>query len=244
MSFGTGYNFEPDTKARATEVNQNFTWFRGHYLPITVSNTWINTSGVYDLGSSSFQWRNLFLSGSLTGTTYALGGTYSLGGNYSLGGTFSLTGNYTFAGTLTVAGSVWPYFSVFRTEAFQNSITGVDKIQWTGKDSDTNSDFDNATNYRFTPTVIGKYLFTIQISWASVASGEALRLFLYKNGSEIRKDEITAHSSGAPRNHIVSMEETNTITDYFECFAQNPNTNSSNLFGGKAETFWMGSRIA
>jgi len=72
MSFGTGYNFTPDTKARATEVNQNFTWFRGHYLPITVSNTWINTNAVYDIGSSSFQWRDIHFSGTMPSGTISL----------------------------------------------------------------------------------------------------------------------------------------------------------------------------
>ena len=65
MSFGTGYNFTANTKARGGEVNSNFTWFRGHYLPITVSNTWANTTGVYDLGSSSYAFRDVHFTGTM-----------------------------------------------------------------------------------------------------------------------------------------------------------------------------------
>ena len=67
MSGSTGYNFTANTKARASEVNLNFEWFRGHYLPVTQSGTWANTTGVYDLGSSSYQWNNLYLSGRIIG---------------------------------------------------------------------------------------------------------------------------------------------------------------------------------
>lgn len=67
MSGSTGYNFAANTKARASEVNLNFEWFRGHYLPVTQSGTWANTTGVYDLGSSSFAFRNLYLTGQIIG---------------------------------------------------------------------------------------------------------------------------------------------------------------------------------
>ena len=65
MAGTTGYNFSPNTKARSSEVNQNFEWFRGHYLPVTQSGTWANTSSVNDIGSSAFQWRDAYISGRL-----------------------------------------------------------------------------------------------------------------------------------------------------------------------------------
>lgn len=60
MSAGTGYNFVSLTLARAAQVNENFQWFRGHYLPITQSGTWANTTSVMDLGSVAFKWRKLY----------------------------------------------------------------------------------------------------------------------------------------------------------------------------------------
>lgn len=61
MAFGVGYNFSANTLARASQVNENFAWFRGTYLPITQSNTWANTNSIYDLGSSSFHWANAYV---------------------------------------------------------------------------------------------------------------------------------------------------------------------------------------
>lgn len=65
MSGTNGFNFSPGPLIKSSEMNQNFEWFRGHYLPITQSGTWANTTGVYDLGSNAYKWRNLYLSGSL-----------------------------------------------------------------------------------------------------------------------------------------------------------------------------------
>ncbi|MDI6756448.1 MAG: hypothetical protein QME32_00330 [Endomicrobiia bacterium] len=73
MSGATGYNFTAGTPARANEVNKNFEWFRGHYLPVTQSGTWANTSAVYDLGSSTQRWRAIYLedtSTALAGNTF------------------------------------------------------------------------------------------------------------------------------------------------------------------------------
>ena len=66
MAGSNGYNFVAGTKARGTEVNSNFEWFRGHYLPVTQSGTWANTTGIYDLGSSSFTWRAIYLANTST----------------------------------------------------------------------------------------------------------------------------------------------------------------------------------
>jgi hypothetical protein len=59
------------------------------------------------------------------------------------------------------------------------------KIQFNSEDFDTDSCYDNATNYRFTPTVAGKYLIGTQIRMLS--DGNTLlattNVILYKNGS-------------------------------------------------------------
>lgn len=61
MSFGTGFNFTANTLARASQVNQNFLWFRGSFLPITQSNTWDTENAVSDLGAESFHWLNAYV---------------------------------------------------------------------------------------------------------------------------------------------------------------------------------------
>lgn len=81
---------------------------------------------------------------------------------------------------------------------------------------DTNNNYDNATNYRFTPTVAGYYYFTVA-GFASIATGQREIVSVYKNGSEA----ITALNTGTTVNGgvgaIVSgMLYANGSTDYFE----------------------------
>src|SRR3990172_5712374 len=65
MSGSVGYNFTANTTIKSTEVNSNFEWVRGHYLPVNQTGTWNNTTGVYDLGSATAKWRHGYLSGNL-----------------------------------------------------------------------------------------------------------------------------------------------------------------------------------
>ena len=66
MSFTTGYNFTPNTFARAGEINDNFKGMRGHFLPITQSGAWETTNAVYDLGSAAKKWKAGYFSGTIS----------------------------------------------------------------------------------------------------------------------------------------------------------------------------------
>lgn len=56
------YNFSPNTKARATQVNTNFGVLRGHNLPID-PNTAAATDLTWDLGSDDHRWRYGYVQG-------------------------------------------------------------------------------------------------------------------------------------------------------------------------------------
>lgn len=51
------YNFTANTKARASQVNNNFDVIRGHFIPIHVIAA-TSADNTYDLGSSEYKWRN------------------------------------------------------------------------------------------------------------------------------------------------------------------------------------------
>lgn len=59
------YSFNPSTTIRSAEVNNNFNFIRGHIYPIDGSLTAF-ANNAYDLGSSSFGWRGLYLGSSAT----------------------------------------------------------------------------------------------------------------------------------------------------------------------------------
>lgn len=55
----TFYTFTANSKARASQVNNNFSIFRGHLLPID-PNTITATDMTYDLGSDEHRWNNVY----------------------------------------------------------------------------------------------------------------------------------------------------------------------------------------
>jgi hypothetical protein len=62
------YNFSPNTKARALQVQNNFDVFRGHLLPIHPS-TATSSNNTYDIGSSEHRWRNAYFNSAFMGST-------------------------------------------------------------------------------------------------------------------------------------------------------------------------------
>jgi hypothetical protein len=63
------YTFASNTKARASQVNNNFDVFRGHILPID-PNTQTAINNTYALGSTEYRWNNLYSTEiNLTGAT-------------------------------------------------------------------------------------------------------------------------------------------------------------------------------
>lgn len=58
------FSFTAGTKARANQVNTNFDNLRGHLIPTNV-NTASAVDATWDMGSTDYQWRNVYFSGSL-----------------------------------------------------------------------------------------------------------------------------------------------------------------------------------
>jgi hypothetical protein len=54
------YNFTANTKARASQVNNNFDVFRGHIIPVSTT-TATSDNNTWDLGSNNYQWKDLHI---------------------------------------------------------------------------------------------------------------------------------------------------------------------------------------
>lgn len=142
-----------------------------------------------------------------------------------------------------------PSFSVHRNGTSQNNITGIDKVEWTAEEFDTNDDFDNSSNFRYTPTVAGKYLLSASVHFESVTDGDRLEVYLYKNGVSHKKSAVspgrtigsTAVGGTVP---ITAVVDANGSTDYYEIFAQNVDRDTSEITGDTDITYFTGCRIA
>ena len=112
-------------------------------------------------------------------------------------------------------GGVAPAFSAYQSSAQTLSSGATTKIQFQTEEWDTNSNFDNVTNYRFTPTVAGYYQVNTAIN-ASFSTGE-VALFVYKNGSayKILNDTQTNALYTISGTTLVYL---NGSTDYIEIY--------------------------
>ena len=137
-----------------------------------------------------------------------------------------LTDTFAFTGTVTGAGGV--NTPAFRVKLSTNqSITSATttKIQFNTEDFDTDGCYDNATNYRFTPTVAGKYFIYLGVNYDHSGGSPTLyNSYIYKNGSLF--EQAYKNQVGSSINHYGNNVTVNTIvtmngsTDYIEAFAR------------------------
>lgn len=134
-------------------------------------------------------------------------------------------------------------FSVHRNGVNSGAIADntLTKIQFTTKEIDPLNVFDAVTNYRFTATIAGYYLFTLSTAAATQVAGMITIPLIYKNGAE--------HSRGAGLNQAGSSVTHPQLTriielsigDYIEFYiAWNSSTGSPALAGTKTKTFACG----
>jgi hypothetical protein len=135
----------------------------------------------------------------------------------------NLADNFAFTGTVTGAGGDnKPAFSVTRTSSQTLTASATTKIQGDVELLDTNSDYDNSTNYRFTPTTAGFYQFNLHCQPSRTASNVigGLSIYIYKNGSSALTNSFGVNS--ATENSfgysISGVLEANGSSDYFEAY--------------------------
>lgn len=139
-----------------------------------------------------------------------------------LAGIQTFTGAKTFNGSTTLgalAGAGWPSFSATMGAGQSILHNTMTKVRFDMEDFDTNNDYDAITNYRFTPTVAGKYLLTTQVMSGGAGDGNYITVLLAKNN--VTYSEVREYSSNAGNTitGIVSVVvDANGLGDYFEVF--------------------------
>jgi hypothetical protein len=136
----------------------------------------------------------------------------------------------------------WPSFAAYLSGQQNILATGTTKIAFNAEVFDSNSDYDHATNYRFTPTAAGKYLIHSYLDLANCDAG-TFQCWIYKNGALYAK---VADISGAAGRYIpnTAIIDMNGTTDYIEIFVNS--TTDANFFvnGNSKESRFEASRIA
>ena len=135
----------------------------------------------------------------------------------------NLADTYAFTGTVTGAGGDnKPAFSVTRTSSQTLSSSTTTKIQGDIELLDTNSNYDNSTNYRFTPTTAGFYQFNLHCQPSRTSSNTVggLAIYIYKNGSSALTNSFGVDSAveNSIGYSISGVLEANGSSDYFEAY--------------------------
>lgn len=142
---------------------------------------------------------------------------------------------------ITVNPCFYAYLGSNQTGVATSTYT---KVQLNTKQFDNNSNFDATTNYRWTPTVAGKYIITGTISYASgtITNAGFIAIKFQKNGSTIVGINFCVpNTSGEQAVSVTSVVDFNGSTDYVElyCYAVTGSTATLET----PYTFMAGGRI-
>lgn len=158
----------------------------------------------------------------------------------------NLADDFTFTGTVAGAGGTnTPAFQAYRSTG-QSVTTGVaTKIQFDTKQFDTDTCYDNTTNYRFTPTVAGKYyVYASAFYYGSTDSDiKECTMYINKNGTNLAQGSASwgdwpNTSLGNASPHVFSVLDMNGTTDYVQIYgAIYTGTNSNGQFNANWATF-------
>ena len=143
-----------------------------------------------------------------------------------------LRGDNTFA---SAGGANTPAFEAYLSADQTFSSASWTKIQFNTESFDTDSMYDNSTNYRFTPTTAGKYFFYISVKHNASGSNDMLNTYLalYKNGSSAAEwvadcaNGINAITIGGGK--IIDL---NGSTDYVEGYVYQNTSNTPTIESG------------
>lgn len=123
-----------------------------------------------------------------------------------------------------------------------NSTT---KVQFNGESYDVRSEFDSATNYRYTVTTAGKYVVTATLLLGTTASAKNSTIYIYKNGSEFSRAAVD--DLGTYQQSIGIFEVMNlAAADYIEIYL-NANTTggqSTDVVAGTESSYFAIHKVA
>ncbi len=147
------------------------------------------------------------------------------------------------------AGPIRPAFSTVLSadQTLTSNVTA--KVTFNSEEFDTNNNYDPATNYRFTPTVAGKYLIALSVSVSATDVMNRAEAWLYKNGAAYKEarsgyqDPIAAGGSGSRTLPISVVVDANGTTDYFEVYVWTNCTGTPTVSSSSKGSYFTGMRI-
>jgi len=190
------------------------------YTPTYIATSYAAEIEFNGGGSGGIQF-NVAPSGT-SGTTATLTQAMTLfvSGGLSLGNTTDPGAtNLSVTGTVKSPYLQGPTFSAYQSTQQTIATATLTKVQLQSKEFDTNSNFDNTTNYRFTPTVAGYYKVSGQVNFSGGFAIQNIFATIYKNGTEFKRGTRVSCVAGTAVGVVVSaLVSFNGSTDYIELY--------------------------
>ena len=136
----------------------------------------------------------------------------------------------------------WPSFNAWRSTAQNITSATPTTVEFDTEDFDTNSDYDNVTNYRFTPTVAGKYLVTIRVSIEDCDVADFTMLGVKNSTSIISAVDRTGQA--IRQLFGTTIVDMNGSTDYLYVSLESDIDTNYNVTLGRDLSYFSASRIA
>tara|TARA_Y100000004_G_scaffold6612_1_gene7502 strand:+ start:50 stop:631 length:582 start_codon:yes stop_codon:yes gene_type:complete len=116
-----------------------------------------------------------------------------------------------------------PAFEAYRSSNQTISDNTATKIQFDTEVYDTAGNYDNSSNYRFTPTTAGKYFVYGQVRVQSANNSQLKTsvIYIYKNGSNVHETFNLFWNSYIRSNTVstTAVIDMNGSSDYLEIYA-------------------------
>jgi len=144
-------------------------------------------------------------------------------------------------------GDLTPAFSAYLSANQVASDASWTKVQCNTEIYDTDNCYDNATNYRFTPTTAGKYFLYCQI-YGDVGNANDWNYtitILRKNGASIKSARIDLRNSPGREGStfLSTVVDMNGSTDYVELWGQVYAQDNAGMLFLNTETYFGGYKI-
>lgn len=140
--------------------------------------------------------------------------------------------------TMVLSGNA-PAFSAYLSSSQSIANATFAKVQCNTEEFDTNSNYDNATNYRFTPTVAGYYQVNGAVTFGSAATGICV-CTIYKNGTRFKDGVVVGFNTGGSSSTASALIYFNGSTDYAELYGYQNSGVSASLTNTTYATYFQG----
>lgn len=142
-----------------------------------------------------------------------------------------------------LVGGIRPIFLAYRnaTQSIANA-TSV-KVQFNNEQFDDGNMFDSSTNFRFTPTVAGKYLLVACVNIDGTVDTARVSVMIQKSGGDAAGAQAHASTNSQQGMSVSTIQSANGSTDYFEVYIVQSSGSSQNTTASGAYVNFAGYRL-